>query len=115
MAEMDNNVTTDPGLGSDEVTDDDRLWAALGWIPISPLWPILAIALLLLEDKKDRPFIRYNVVLSLVTGVVGIILSVFCVGLIILLAMFYFAFLAYQGKEVEVPLLSKFVKDQGWI
>ena len=37
-------------MGETEVTSDDRLWAALAWIPISPIWPIVAIVLLLLED-----------------------------------------------------------------
>ena len=50
-----------------DLTSDDRLWAALSWIPVSPLWPIFAIIALLLEDKKDRPFIRYNAILSIAT------------------------------------------------
>ncbi len=103
------------GLGAADVTDDDRLWAALAWIPISPLWPIVAIILLLVEDKRDRPFIKYHVVLSLLTGLVGIVLSFLCVGIIILLAMFYFAFKAYQGEVVRIPVLTDFAKNQGWV
>jgi uncharacterized membrane protein len=103
------------GLGVAEVTDDDRLWAALAWIPISPLWPIVAIILLLVEDKRDRPFIKYHVVLSLLTGLVGIVLSFLCVGIIILLAMFYFAFKAYQGEVVRIPVLTDFAENQGWV
>jgi uncharacterized membrane protein len=102
-------------VDSAEVSDDDRLWAALAWIPISPLWPIIAIILLLIEDKKERPFIRYNAVLALATGVVGIVLSVFCVGILILLAMFYFAFKAYQGEKVHIPVLTDFAENQGWV
>ena len=49
---------TDEAVISPEITSDDRLWAALSWIPISPLWPIFSIVVLLLEDKKDRAFIR---------------------------------------------------------
>ena len=97
------------------LSDDDRLWAALTWIPISPLWPIIAIILLLVEDKRERPFIKYNAVLSLLTGVVGILLSVFCVGIIILLAMFYFAIKAYQGEKVRIPVLTDFAENQGWV
>lgn len=102
-------------LGGDEITSDDKLWAALAWIPISPLWPIIAIILLLVEDKKDRPFIKYHAILSLITGVVGILLSFVCVGVIVLLAMFYFAFKAYQGETVEIPVLTDFAKNQGWV
>lgn len=98
-----------------DISDDDRLWAALAWIPISPLWPIVAIILLLIEEKRERPFIKYHAVLSLLTGVAGILLSVFCVGIIIILAMFYFAIKAYQGEEVRIPLLTELAENQGWV
>ena len=102
-------------FGETEVTSDDRLWAALSWIPISPLWPIIAIILLLVEDKRKRPFIKYHAILSLVTGVVGVVLSFLCVGIIIILAMFYFAYKAYQGEMVRIPYLTDFAENQGWV
>ena len=101
--------------GSTEISDDDRLWAALAWIPISPLWPIIAIILLLMPEKQERPFIKYHAILALITGVVGILLSFLCVGVIILLAMFYYAFKAYQGERVNIPLLTEFIENQGWV
>lgn len=101
--------------GSGEISDDDRLWAALAWIPISPVWPIIAVILLLLPEKRERPFIKYHAVLALVTGVVGFLLSFLCVGVIILIAMFYFAFKAYQGERIEIPVLTDFAENQGWI
>ncbi len=107
--------TPAPEIFEQNVSDDDRLWAALSWIPISPIWPIVAIILLLVEDKRDRPFVKYHAVLSLLTGVVGILLSVFCVGIIILVAMFYFALKAYQGETVRIPLLTDFAEKQGWV
>jgi uncharacterized membrane protein len=100
--------------GVGEVSDDDRLWAALAWIPITPIWPIIAVILLLMPEKSERPFIKYHAVLALITGVVGILLSFLCVGLIILLAMFYFAFKAYQGERVNIPVLTDFAEGQGW-
>ncbi|MGD2049985.1 MAG: hypothetical protein PVH03_10825 [Chloroflexota bacterium] len=102
-------------FGDTEITSDDRLWAALSWIPISPLWPIIAIILLLVEDKRDRPFIKYHAILSLLTGVVGILLSFLCVGIIIILAMFYYAYKAYEGEEVRIPYLTDFAENQGWV
>jgi len=39
-----------------DLTDDDKLWALLSWI-FSPIVPIIV---LLLEDKKQRKFIKYN-------------------------------------------------------
>lgn len=102
-------------VGDTEVTSDDRLWAALSWIPISPLWPIIAIILLLVEDKRDRPFIKYHAILSLMTGVIGILLSFLCVGIIIILAMFYYAYKAYEGEVVRIPFLTDFAENQGWV
>jgi uncharacterized membrane protein len=100
-----------------ESTQDDRLWAALAWIPITPLWPVLAIVALLLDDKKDRPFIRYHAVISLATGVVLIPLSIITCGCaaLIYIVFFYWAYLAYQGQRVEIPVLTDFAKNQGWL
>jgi uncharacterized membrane protein len=100
-----------------EITSDDRLWAALSWIPISPLWPIFAIIALLLDEKKDRAFIRYNAVLSIATGVVLIPLSIITCGCaaLIYLVFFYWAYVAYQGQIVEIPLVTDFARNQGWV
>lgn len=100
-----------------EVTPNDRMWAALSWIPATPLWPILAVVTLLIEDMKDRPFIRYNAVLSIATGVILIPLAIITLGLaaLLYLVFFYWAYQAYQGKKVEVPLVSDWVRRQGWV
>jgi len=110
-----NDMNADSPLEDQAITDDDRLWAALAWLPITPLWPIVAILLLFMEDKKDRRFIRYHAILSLVTGVVATILTVFCVGIFVFLAMFYFALKAYQGEEIRIPVLTELAENQGWI
>jgi len=100
-----------------DITSDDRIWAALSWIPISPLWPIFAIIALLIEDKKDRAFIRYNAVLSIATGVILIPLSIITCGCaaLIYLVFFYWAFVAYQGQIVEIPFVTDFARNQGWV
>ena len=100
-----------------DITQDDRLWAALSWIPISPLWPIFAIIALLMDDKKDRTFIRYNAVLSLATGVILIPLSIVTCGCaaLIYVVFFYWAYLAYQGQTVEIPVVTDFARNQGWV
>ncbi len=110
---MDNQQPIVPG----DVTSDDRLWAALSWIPVSPLWPVLAIVVMLLEDTKNRPFVRYNAVLSIATGVILIPVSIITLGLgaLLYLVFFYWAYLSYQGQTVEVPFVSAFVRRQGWL
>lgn len=100
-----------------DITSDDRLWAALSWIPVSPLWPIFAIIVLLLDEKKDRAFIRYNAILSIATGVILIPLTIVTCGCaaLIYLVFFYWAYVAYQGQIVEIPFVTDFARNQGWI
>lgn len=100
-----------------EITDDDRLWALLAWI-LTPLVPIL---LLVMEDKKDRPFIKAHNGQALAIGVVQVVLwalSFTCitaiVGIFLFLAQIYWGIQAYNGKYVTIPVVTDFVKDQGW-
>ena len=101
-----------------EITDDDKLWSLLSWIT-----GIIAIVVLLMEDKKSRPFIKYNAVLALVvlvviTVLVMILSAVTCgIGAILMLAYIYPIYLgikAFQGEWVTVPYLTDFVVNQGW-
>jgi uncharacterized membrane protein len=96
---------------SPAVTDDDKLWAMLSY-----LFPIIAIVVLFMEDKKNRPYIKFNAVQSLVAAVaVSIIATItFGCGGILGFAFLYWAYVAYQGQNVTIPLISDFVKNQGW-
>ena len=103
---------------TEEITDDDKLWSLLSWIT-----GIAAILALVMEDKKDRAFIKYNAVMALVVLVVlsvlvTIISAVTCgIGAITMLAYIYPIYLgikAFQGEWVEVPYLTDFVEKQGW-
>jgi uncharacterized membrane protein len=102
-----------------EITDDDKLWALLSWIT-----GVIAIVVLLMDEKKDRPFIKYNAVMALVvlvviSIVVSIISALTCgIGIVLALAYIYPIYLgikAYQGEWVEVPYVTDFVKKQGWV
>lgn len=95
-----------------EVSSDDKLWAALAYV-FSPIVPIL---LMLMEDKKDRPFIRAHNVQALIAGVIIIILTPVTVGCgsVLWLLMLYWAYKAYQGEYIEIPVLTDFVRGQGW-
>ncbi len=111
-------VQMDPQVPMD-VTDDDKLWSLLSWI----LAPIVPIIVLLLEDKKVRPFIKYNAIQALVVSVVGYVISsllsfvvIGCfVGVAVLIYIIYLAIQAYQGKWVTIPVVTDFCKGQGWI
>ena len=105
-------------LEGGEVTDDDKLWALLSWL----FWPI-AIIVLLLEDKKQRPFIKYHSIQALALGVIGYVisgvLSVVGIGcilwIVVLIYQIYLAIKSYQGEWVTVPVITDFCKNQGWI
>jgi len=100
------------------ITSDDKLWAALGY----PIF-IIALIMLFVEGKKNRPFIKFhavqalalNVVLWIVVIVLNFIPVVRCISPILWLLLFWPAILAYQGKYFEVPVVTKFLRGQHWI
>lgn len=103
---------------SPDVTSDDKLWAALGY----PIF-IVAIIVLFMEDKKNRPFIKFHAVQALALNVVIFLASVI-LGFTVILAIcapflwlvtLYWAYLAYQGQMFEVPFVTNFIKNQGWV
>ncbi len=101
-----------------EATSDDKLWALLAYV----LTPIVPIIILLMEDKKNRPFIKAHNVQALVVGVINVILGIVlsftlilaCVPFIIWLVCIYWGIQAYNGKLVEIPVITNLVKQQGW-
>jgi uncharacterized membrane protein len=109
-------MSEQPGMG--EVTSDDKLWSALTYI-FTPLVPII---ILLMQDKKERPFIRAHNAQALAWGVVFYVVvtitSFFVIGLCLwplgLLLQLYWAYKAYQGNYINIPVITDFVKNQGW-
>ncbi len=110
------------------ITDDDKLWGLLCYL----IWPLSAILVALMEDKKARPYIKYHAIQSTGLGVVVVVLIIVlscilgaltfwiaglgaCCGLVPVLAMFYYAYLAYQGDYFEIPYLTEFMVKQAWL
>jgi uncharacterized membrane protein len=104
--------------GSSSVSSDDKLWAALAYL-FTPLIPII---LFLMEDKKNRPFIKEHNAQALVWGVVAIVLGFVLTATIVLACVAWaawipqlvWAYQAYQGKSIKIPVITDFVKNQGW-
>lgn len=110
-----------------EITEKDKLMAAISY-PI----PLLGIIILLVEDMKSRPFQKFHavqslaanvalwviiVVLSCILGVLTVVLAG-CGGflpLLLWLITLYWAYLAYQGQYFDVPVVTDFIKNQGWV
>jgi len=95
---------------SPEITSDDKLWALLAYV-LSPLVPII---ILLMADKKDRPFLKAHNAQALILGIIMVITSTFCVGLLVWFYQIYLGIQAYNGKTVEVPVITNLCKNQGW-
>ena len=93
-----------------EITSDDKLWALLAYI-FSPLVPII---IMVMEDKKNRPFLKAHNAQALILGIIAVITSSFCVGILVWFYMIYLGFQAYNGKIVEVPVITNLCKGQGW-
>ena len=100
-------------FGTTEITSDDKLWAALSYV----FFPLISIILLLMEEKKARPFIKFHAVQSLVIGIIMWIVAVVTVGCgtIFFLVMLYWAYKAYQGETFDIPVVTNFIKNQGWV
>ncbi len=106
-------------------SDDDRLWAALAWVPVIG-W-IFAIIILLSEERRQRTFQRFHAVnslafgvaawvLNMVLGLTGVGLLISCpISLALLLYQIYMAVQAYNGQMTEVPGLTPLLRQQGWL
>lgn len=120
-----------------EGTSDDRLMAALAWFTMVILQlPIVSIIQLLSPTNKERAFQQHHAVTSLLFYAAGIVYEIVIgiayaivgvltlgIGLICLWPLFfvphvlglYYALQAYNGKRVQLPLLSEFGRNQGWL
>ena len=105
-----------------DTTSDDRLWALLTYI-FTPLVPVI---IMLLEDKKNRPFLKAHNMQALALGVVEVVVSIIlsiislgllgCIfGIVVLIVNIYYGVQAYNGKTFEIPVLTNFVRQQGWM
>ncbi len=111
-------------VAANSPSSDDRLLAALAYL-FSPLAPLI---ILVLEDKKERPFIRehnaqalvYGIALYVLWSIIGVLtlgligLCLIPVGLAASIYVFFLSYKAYQGESIEIPVITNFVKNQGW-
>ena len=109
-----------PPIGNTDITSDDRLWAALGY-PI----PIIPIIVLLMEDKKNRPFLRFHAIQSIILNIaiyiVITLLTALTLGFgglcapLVWLVTLWPAWDSYQGKYTQIPVITDFMKNRGWV
>jgi uncharacterized protein len=104
-----------------DVTSDDKLWAALSYV----FAPLVGIIALLMEDKKNRPYVKFHAVQSIAVSIAFIVLStivtVVTLGIgglcfpLFWLVFLYWAYQAYQGQDIKIPVVTDFIKNQGWV
>jgi uncharacterized membrane protein len=115
-----------------DVTENDRLMALLAYI----IGLIVPIIILVSEENKNRPFQRYHAIQSLGLWVASLIYSVLacivyfvlstitlgilgvCLWVIFLLPLvpvILYGIKAYQGEWVVIPVVTDFIKGQGWV
>jgi uncharacterized membrane protein len=109
---------TEENFADPNITSEDKLWALLSYL----FTPLIPIVLLLIEDKKDRPFLKAHYPQALVWGLFIGIISVplsfvfvgLCTGAFGLVMSIIWGIKAYNGEYVEIPVITDFVKKQGW-
>lgn len=116
-----------------DINDNDKLMAALAYF----LTPVVPVIILLVDSMKVRPFQRFHALQALgyfVAGYVigGIVLGVIfaicsavtlgiaalCLWIIFFLPLIpaiYYAIAAYQGSYFEIPMITQFMIQQGWL
>ncbi len=95
-----------------EITSDDKLWAMLCYV-----LPVVGpVVVLLMQGKKDRPFIKAHFAQSLVLGIImWVANATVCGGILVWIYAIYLGVAkAYAGQLVTIPLITDLCKNQGW-
>lgn len=106
------------------ITSDDKLWALLSYL-FGIIFPII---ILLIDDKKNRPFLKAHYpqaltywVAVVIIGFAVSLLTFFiaglggvCVGILASIPAIIWGIKAYNGEYVNIPVITDFVKKQGW-
>jgi uncharacterized membrane protein len=99
------------------ITQDDKLWAMLSYAPFIGFW--IALYALLVDEKKNRPYIKYNAINAMAMYVVVAVSSLIVVGICLAAVMWiyqiYLMVQANKGETITIPLLTDFCKKQGWL
>ena len=109
---------TEQTIPPEDITSDDKLWAALAYV-FSPVIPVI---ILLLEERKERPYIKLHNMQALVLGIVLWVVNIplcfiivgICTSFLTMVLMIYLGVKAYQGETIEIPVITDFVRKQGW-
>lgn len=142
MSSMQENSGQEPfapqeGLPSsgDGLSDNEKLLAGLSYISQIILPALLPVILLVSEETRRSPFLRYHAVQNLgllvatilyymAAAIVYVAASAMvpcltCVLWVLFvlptIATIYFGFMAFRGRYVEIPWLTGFLRENAWL
>jgi uncharacterized membrane protein len=124
---------THPGAGVP--SENDRILAGLAYASQIIVPALLPVILLLHNEMRNRPFLRYHAVQSLGLLVAAIVYylvatvvyilgsaTISCLACVLWLiflvpagVMLYYGWLAFRGRQEDVPWLAQFLRDNGWL
>jgi len=117
-------------------SDNEKLMGGLSWVSQILVPLVLPLILLFTDESKKSAFVRHHAVQSLgimvatfiywiVAAIVYFILTAItagCLGCVLWVIFFaylvplgYYGYLAFKGQYVEIPYLTKFLKDNRWL
>ena len=105
-------------MNTPPAANNDKLMGLLAYL----IAPIGGIIILVSEGMKNNPMLKQHAVqgiaLAVVEFVISIILTITVVGACLVPFLFIpqivYGIMAYQGKDVTIPVISDFCKKQGW-
>jgi uncharacterized protein len=98
---------------------NDKLFGLLSYL----LAPIVGIIILVSDSMKTKPYLKTHAVQSIAVSVVLFVLAFIltitviggCAVPFLFIIPLIFGIQAYQGKDVNIPVITDFCKKQGWI
>ena len=95
-----------------------KLMALLAYI----IAPIGGIIILLSDNMKNDPVLKKHAVQSIAYAVVEIVLAIILTFTVVLACLAWVPYIpliiwgiqAYQGKDINIPVITDFCKKQNW-
>ena len=115
---------------------NEKALAGLSYISQMFVPGVMPVILLLTEDTSRDPFVRYHAVQSLalliasilyelaaaVVWILGNAITGGCLGCVLwtlpffpVVPLVYYGWKAFEGESPEIPYLTAFLRDNGWL
>jgi uncharacterized membrane protein len=123
------------GLGDTNASDNEKLLAGLAYLSQIFVPAVLPAILLLTDESKRSEFVKRHSVQSLALLVVAVVYEivaaiVYAIGVAVapcltcllwvlfilpVVPLGYYGVQAFQGKEAEIPWVTRFLRDNHWL